>query len=69
VIHPDTTGITLISRKKSDARRGIEAGEKAARAAMPEIKRKLEEMGYTVVSKQNKTDPDQQTTASNDNKG
>jgi NTE family protein len=45
LIHPDTNGITLISRKKSDATRGIEAGMSAARAAMPEIKRKLAALG------------------------
>lgn len=44
-VHPDTTGITLISRKKRDAERGIEAGVKAAREAMPEIRRKLEAIG------------------------
>jgi NTE family protein len=40
-LHPDTTGITLISRKKSDAVHGIDAGIKAARDAMPEIRQKL----------------------------
>lgn len=45
VIHPDTDGISLISRKKIDGVRGLEAGEKAARAALPELKRKLAEMG------------------------
>jgi NTE family protein len=44
-VHPDTTGITLISRKRSDAERGIDAGVKAAREAMPEIRRKLEALG------------------------
>jgi NTE family protein len=47
-LHPDTTGITLISRKKSDAQRGIEAGVKAAREAMPEIKRKLLALGIVL---------------------
>lgn len=45
VIHPDTDGISLISRKKIDGQRGLEAGEKAARAVLPELKRKLAEMG------------------------
>lgn len=44
-IQPELTGITLISRKKSDGQRGIEAGIKAARAAMPELKRKLAAIG------------------------
>jgi NTE family protein len=45
VIHPDTNGIGLISRKASDGRRGVEAGMKAAHDAMPEIKRKLAALG------------------------
>jgi len=45
VIHPDTEGIGLLSRNKGDAKRGYEAGIKAARAAMPELKRKLTEKG------------------------
>jgi NTE family protein len=44
-IHPCTNGIALISRKKEDAVRGIEAGEQAAREALPELKRKLVEIG------------------------
>lgn len=47
LIHPDTTGINLVSFKKSDGKRGIEAGIAAARAAMPEIKRKLAMAGIT----------------------
>ena len=48
-VHPDTTGITLISRKKSDGERGIEAGVKAAKDAMPEIKRKLAAIGIKLT--------------------
>jgi NTE family protein len=44
-IHPDTTGISLVSFHKGDGQRGIDAGIKAARAAMPEIKRKLSDLG------------------------
>lgn len=47
LIHPDTTGINLVSFKKSDGKRGIDAGIEAARAAMPEIKRKLALAGIT----------------------
>lgn len=47
LIHPDTTGINLVSFKKSDGKRGIDAGIAAARAAMPEIKRKLAMAGIT----------------------
>jgi NTE family protein len=48
VIHPDTNGISLISRKSKDGRRGIQSGIDAARAAMPELKRKLAALGITV---------------------
>lgn len=44
-IHPDTTGINLVSFKKSDGETGYEAGVAAARAAMPELKKKLAAMG------------------------
>ncbi|MCC7530010.1 MAG: patatin-like phospholipase family protein [Candidatus Melainabacteria bacterium] len=43
VIHPDTTGISLISTKKSDARRAMLAGEQAAEAALPVIVEKLKQ--------------------------
>jgi NTE family protein len=52
-IHPDTTGIGLVSRKKSDGQRGIDAGIKAARQAMPEIKRKLSALGVMTASQNN----------------
>ncbi|MBX9693215.1 MAG: patatin-like phospholipase family protein [Cyanobacteria bacterium] len=45
LIHPDTTGISLVSFHKADGKRGIEAGVAAAREAMPEIKRKLAALG------------------------
>lgn len=44
-IHPDTTGINLVSFKKSDGETGYEAGVAAARAAMPDLKKKLAAMG------------------------
>lgn len=50
-IHPDTTGIALISRKKRDARHGVECGIKAAREAMPELKRKLAAIGIVLPEK------------------
>ncbi len=42
-IHPDTTGISLISTKRKDAKRGVKAGEEAARDALPAIKQLLSE--------------------------
>lgn len=47
-IHPDTTGISLVSFKKSDGQTGIEAGIAAARAAMPELKKKLSTVGIAL---------------------
>jgi NTE family protein len=49
-IHPDTSGINLVSFHKGDGQVGIDAGIKAARAAMPEIKRKLATMGIITAS-------------------
>lgn len=46
-IHPDTSGISLISTKKKDAKRGVIAGEEAAKAALPEIRKKLAAIGFT----------------------
>lgn len=51
-LNPDTTGINLVSFKKGDGQRGIAAGIEAARAAMPEIKRKLAEIGVITASAQ-----------------
>lgn len=45
ILHPDVDGVSLVSRKTSDGRRGIEAGEQAAEAALPELKRKLARLG------------------------
>jgi len=50
-IHPNTDGVTLISRKESDGVAGIESGAKAARAAMPEIRRKLLAAGISLTPK------------------
>jgi len=49
VIHPDTDGISLISRNKKDGHRGIQSGIDAARAAMPELKRKLAAIGIIIT--------------------
>lgn len=43
VIHPEVNGIGLISTKKSDAKAAILAGEKAAEAAIPAIRKMLQE--------------------------
>ena len=52
VIHPDTDGISLISRKSKDGQVGVQAGIDAARAAMPELKRKLASMGVELATKE-----------------
>lgn len=49
-IHPNTQGISLISTRKSDARKGIEAGEKAAKEALPLLREKLKQYGISTVS-------------------
>jgi NTE family protein len=41
VIHPQTDGIDILSTSPKDADKAIDAGEDAARAAIPEIKAKL----------------------------
>ncbi len=48
VIHPNTEGVSLITRSKKLATRAFEAGQKAAREALPEIKKKLEEASALV---------------------
>lgn len=45
VIHPNTDGISLISTKKQDAINGVKAGREAALAALPQIKKRLAEVG------------------------
>ena len=52
-IHPNTTDISLVSFKKKDGKRGIEAGIKSAREAMPELKRKLAELGLNLEGSKN----------------
>ncbi|MCA9802474.1 MAG: patatin-like phospholipase family protein [Cyanobacteria bacterium HKST-UBA02] len=47
-IHPDTTGIALVSFKKGSGEHGLEAGEAAARKAIPEIKKKLAALGVSL---------------------
>jgi NTE family protein len=54
-IHPDTTGIHLVSFNKHDAEAGLQAGIAAARAAMPELKKKLASLGM-VCQTANKTE-------------
>jgi NTE family protein len=46
-IHPNTDGISLISRNSKDGNRGLASGIEAARKAMPELKRKLALLGIT----------------------
>ncbi len=48
-IHPDTGNVSLISTKRSDARKCIEAGEKAAADAMPVLREKLRKFGIATA--------------------
>lgn len=43
VIHPDTTGVTLVTTSRKEARKAIEAGRLAAEAALPAIRKRLSE--------------------------
>ncbi|MBX3073459.1 patatin-like phospholipase family protein [Candidatus Obscuribacterales bacterium] len=47
-IHPDTAGISLISRSKKDARKGVKAGEEAAKALLPKIRETLQAYGVAL---------------------
>ncbi len=53
VIHPNVDGISLISTKKSDAVKGLKAGEEAANAALPAIKKLLAEKGVSLAGMAN----------------
>lgn len=44
IVHPDVTGVGLLSTRKKDAVRAIEAGEIAARQALPQIKKCLSDL-------------------------
>jgi NTE family protein len=48
VIHPNVDGISLVSRNADDGKRGIRAGEEAARKSLPQIKEKLASLGITL---------------------
>ncbi len=51
VIHPNVDGIGVLSLKSKDAIKAIKAGEEAARAAIPQIKAKLQSVGQSTVSR------------------
>jgi NTE family protein len=42
IIHPEVTGVGLISTDSADAKRCVEAGERAARSAVPAIREMIE---------------------------
>lgn len=50
-IHPNTEGISLISTRKKDAIRGLNAGEEAARAMLPQIHKLLRDSGIELSTK------------------
>jgi len=52
VIHPDVYGIDLLSLDKDDAHRAVQAGEVAAREALPQIKQQLAELAQKKSDKQ-----------------
>jgi len=50
-IHPDTSGISLISRSKKDAKKGVVAGEEAAKKLLPKIRETLQAHGVVLSTK------------------
>lgn len=53
VIHPNVDGVSLISTKKTDAARALKAGEEAALAALPELRKKLGDKGIALKGSSN----------------
>jgi NTE family protein len=51
-IQPDTTGVSLISTKKSDAVKCVKAGEKAVQEALPLLREKLKNYGIATAGQQ-----------------
>ncbi len=65
VIQPDVTGIGILSLNKEDARQAVVAGEKAAREALPQIKKELADIAAKKTAQQlNNSSP---ITAANSN--
>jgi hypothetical protein len=46
-IHPYTKGISLISTRRKDAIKGIQAGEEAATYMLPQLRQVLRDAGIT----------------------
>lgn len=51
VIHPDVTGIDLLSRKLKDARKAISSGENETDKLMAALKKKIEESQVSIADK------------------
>jgi hypothetical protein len=66
VIHPDTTGMSLITTSQKEARIAIEAGRKAGEAALPAIRERLRGVG-TVAGSQTIKGVEQASTSSGSN--
>ena len=52
IIHPDVTGIDLLSRNLKDARRAISSGEQETDQLMSALKKKIEEQQVSIADKQ-----------------
>lgn len=52
LIHPNVNNISLLSTKSKDARRAIEEGEAAAKAAIPEIQARLNQIAKLKIADQ-----------------
>ncbi len=51
VIHPDVTGIDLLSRKLKDARKAIKSGENETDKLLAALKKKIEEQQVSIADK------------------
>lgn len=56
LIHPNVDGISLISTKKKDARQGLQAGEEAAKAALPAIRALIPQLSVVESTAHSQTD-------------
>lgn len=62
VIHPDTSGVTLLTTSKKEARKALEAGRLAAEAALPQIREKLKRISGKIKEPSTSTEESTTTT-------
>lgn len=67
VIHPDTSGVTLLTTSKKEARKALEAGRQAAEAALPQIREKLKRISGTIKEPSTSTTEESTTSTTEEN--